>query len=53
MRKDKNTYVNVISGERITDLEYSALGTEEKGEYDRITSARKARAAMPIEDEEE
>ena len=53
MAKSKKTYVNVISGERITDLEYSALDVEEKGEYDRIASARKARAAMPIEDEEE
>lgn len=53
MAKDKKEYVNILTGLRITAAEYNSLNKFDQGEYDKISSVRKAKAAIAVEDEEE
>ena len=49
----RKMYIHVIEGHRVTRDEYNKLSEKEKTFYDKITSLRKAKASVCVEEFEE
>lgn len=48
----KVKYINVITGNKVTEDQFKKMSKEEQSYYDKISSVKKARAVVVIEDEE-
>lgn len=46
-------YVNLVTGNKVTEDVYNSLSKEDKAYYDKINSAKKAKMSVHFDEEEE